>query len=908
MSRYNVATGIAVLLVGCMGSPTDESRGGATPAAAPYAAMSSAVRWDAARASYISARQAEASNALAFAVKPGVGAVGLTATNPAMDFRAEWHEEGINIVSNRGQWRAALRVSRYGCEDTVRDIEASDAAVPTVSTNRVYFVRKAGNSHFTEWYVNGPLGVEQGFSLDRSPCLTGGAVILEVEAMGLKAEQTPAGAIELRDEERHVRLRYTDLVARDAAGVPLDATMRMIDGRIVLRLVTRNALFPVVVDPLIWAETEELFPTPQHALEILGMSISMSGSTAIIGAPYRPESIGAQGAAYVFVDNGSQWKQQQRLVPADGAAYVGFGQSVAISGDTAVIGAPADDKDIGNVRGSAYVFVRSGGSWIQQQRLRPVAPETLQFGWSVAIDGNTIVVGGSSSPGFGPVYAYVYQRSGGSWSEQQKLTAPGLGYFGEAVAVSGDTVLIGEPDPSPHPASASIGSAHVFTREGRVWTEEQRLEAAPATPDFGSAVAVVGNTALVAEGDGRVLVYGRKVNTTPDAGVPWTEQQELGTAFSYNGSLSTTVALFGEDRAVVGGSQPYPAYGYPSPLPYVFTRQGDFWTDQQPLPPSLKYPANEPKVVAMNSTSVLVGGPGYVFVYRLKSANGDPCSAASDCASTFCADGVCCNQPCENSCDVCSSAAGAQDNGVCSFAKANSPGAPACAGGFCTGRTLTCTCATDSECPLDQFCEVTAGCTPRLHVGDDCSPPDHYCKEPNCRQCADNTAGCVDYFCCDRACNGPCEACDLKPNPGTCAKIPGCSARDASDAQADAVVPPAGGTGGAGPPPTDAAPGAGGEFSRADAAAGAGGNGGRGGSGGRRNSESGGARPRSVDAAQDVEGGRPSRSEAATGCGCSVPSQPSRGLGIEMLSLAALTALRRRRSIAISGSRHPTRR
>ena len=145
----------------------------------------------------------------------------------------------------------------------------------------------------------------------------------------------------------------------------------------------------------------------------------------------------------MFVRSGATWSQQQELTASDGAATTNFGYSVSVSGDTAVIG--ASGKNSSN-QGAAYVFVRSGGAWTQQQELTASdGAAGDNFGYSVAVSGDTAVIGAygkNSNQGA----AYVFVRSGGVWSQQQELTASdgaACDDFGHSVSVSGDTAVIG---------------------------------------------------------------------------------------------------------------------------------------------------------------------------------------------------------------------------------------------------------------------------------------------------------------------------------------------------------------------------------------------------------------------------------------------------------------------------------
>ena len=213
------------------------------------------------------------------------------------------------------------------------------------------------------------------------------------------------------------------------------------------------------------------------------------------------------GAVHVFVRAGASWTEQARLLASDSAAFAGFGGSVSVSGDTAVVGAPR--------AGSAYAFVRSGATWTEQQKLvTQDAGAAYYTGASVSVFGDTAVVGGpTSGASLGAAgTVYVFARSGTSWAEQPKVTASdGAPYdeFGASVSVFGDTLVVGAPR-----ADANAGAAYVFARHGATWTEQEKLSAsAPdvtASDHFGQSVSVSGDTVVVgAPDDDGPLAYSR---------------------------------------------------------------------------------------------------------------------------------------------------------------------------------------------------------------------------------------------------------------------------------------------------------------------------------------------------------------------------------------------------------------
>jgi FG-GAP repeat len=256
-----------------------------------------------------------------------------------------------------------------------------------------------------------------------------------------------------------------------------------------------------------------------------GLALSGDGSTALIGGPEDGKACGTGcegvGAVWVFTRSGSTWTQQgTKLTPplkATRARGAAFGERVALSADgsTALIGSPG----VRFGRGAAWVFVRTGSSWVQQgKRLfgHKAQGEDL-FGWSVALsaDGNTALVGGPGDDGSlanGLGAAWVFTRSGSTWSEQgAKLTGIdelGDGEAGASVSLSadGNTALIGGPSDNGG-FKDGIGAAWAFTRTGSTWSPDGTKLVATGEVgrgEFGTEVAV--------SGDGKTALIGAPVD------------------------------------------------------------------------------------------------------------------------------------------------------------------------------------------------------------------------------------------------------------------------------------------------------------------------------------------------------------------------------------------------------------
>jgi hypothetical protein len=362
----------------------------------------------------------------------------------------------------------------------------------------------------------------------------------------------------------------------------------------------------------LYTHEAQLLAPDGAAADGFGYSVSVSGDTAVVSAPFDDTSAGLNaGSAYVFVRSGSAWTLQQKLQASDGEAEDNFGSSASITADTVVIGAARDDTPGGVDVGAAYVFVRSGGVWTQQQKL--VASDGAAddvFGAAVSVSGDIAVVGAfqDDAPGLSNSgSAYVFVRSGGTWTEQQKLGPPfpvNSLRFGYSLSVVGDTLLVGAPNAN----FAQIAKAFVFVRSGAVWTQEQELVASDAqvNDDFGAAVSLWGDTAAVGANfhfaaTGSAYVFVR-------SGTTWTQQQKLVASDGAPGDhFGSGISLAG-DTVVVGAFLDDLPSGADAGSGYVFVRTGTTWTEQRRLvAPDAAAGDAFGSTVAVSAATVLVG-------------------------------------------------------------------------------------------------------------------------------------------------------------------------------------------------------------------------------------------------------------------------------------------------------------
>ena len=251
-----------------------------------------------------------------------------------------------------------------------------------------------------------------------------------------------------------------------------------------------------------WALQQKLNADDGGVNHLFGRELDIDGDTIVVGARLATNFGVATGAAYVFVRNGTTWTQQQKLTASDGAAFDRFGRGVAVDGDTVVIGSRLDD-DLGNASGSAYVFVRNDTNWSQQDKILPSDGAAGDvFGLSVDLEGDTAVIGSVSSDrsGADAGAAYIFEREGTSWTQRFVLEAddasPG-DFFGAYVGISGDTIVVGATGDDEN--SDDAGSAYIFDRKGTLWTQRTELFAEYGEPgqQFGWSVDIENETVVV---------------------------------------------------------------------------------------------------------------------------------------------------------------------------------------------------------------------------------------------------------------------------------------------------------------------------------------------------------------------------------------------------------------------------
>ncbi len=540
-----------------------------------------------------------------------------------------------------------MELKGYGYEGNVQPVEA---AVVRAHEERIFYDR--GN--ITEWYVNGVLGLEQGFTIDAEPgredSPNSKTLAIELEVQGdLRPVWDEEGrTVDFIDSRGLAVLHYGKLRVFDATGAELPAFLALSGAKLRIRVEDTDAVYPITVDPLIFSQTK-ILPSDGAAEHWFGYSLSIDGDTAVVGQPGNTipgEDIDEPGAAYVFVSSGGTWIEQAKLEPADGQVTDEFGIDVAISGDTVVVGSWRNDGVASN-SGAAYVFTRSGTTWTEEEKLLPSGlAEGDWMGEAVAIDGDTIVLGTrrDSDAGTESGSAYVFARSGGSWSEQAKLTASDAAAqdrFGTSVSVSGDTVIVGAPGQEDD-ARTDAGAAYVFVRSGLSWSQQAKLKASDGELGdvFGQSVSVDGDTAVIgAFRHGGTGAPGG--STDPGAayvfvrsGTTWIEQTKLDPPPGAGAWFGRFVSIDG-DVAVIAATM--------ASVATVFVRTGDIWSPQAQLRPTDLTSGNRfSRSVSVSGVTLIGGahqddtngtdaGAAYIFEFQLAgldSPGGTVCGPA----------------------------------------------------------------------------------------------------------------------------------------------------------------------------------------------------------------------------------------------------------------------------------------
>jgi hypothetical protein len=516
---------------------------------------------------------------------------GLDTRNDAQGLSARFDARGVHVRSGDDTLALRFRAIGFG-----KGLRAVAPAPPTGRANRVFYRRGS----VTEWYANGPLGLEQGFTLKARPAgARSGPLTLALSLSGSVRPALEPGAKSLRFADS--ALLYTGLASFDARGKRLPARLGLRGRTLLIRVDDRGARYPLRIDPFF--QLAKLTASDGAASDYLGASVAISGDTIAVGAPGAVVSgVANTGAVYVFVKPAGGWAnatQTAKLTESNILHQDDFlGQSVAISGDTIVAGAPGR----GGRRGTVYVFVKPAGGWTNTTQTAQLYAfddgsdeiRGERLGTSVAISGDTIAAGAEGWPftfGFGAHFqgaVYVFVEPAGGWTsmtQTARLTRSNgnnYTYFGHSMAISGDTIV----------AAAFTNAAYVFVEPAGGWTDA--TETANLTPSDGAP-------RQVAISDDTIVTDGGYVFVEPAGG--WTSGSETAKLTTSDGQgLLGAVAISG-DTIVAGAG-------------YLFLKPPDGWANGTEAAKLTASDGNYFGPLAISGDTVVAGGGGAAYVFR----------------------------------------------------------------------------------------------------------------------------------------------------------------------------------------------------------------------------------------------------------------------------------------------------
>jgi trimeric autotransporter adhesin len=500
-----------------------------------------------------------------------------------------------------------------------------------IARNRV--TRSAGG--IQEWFANGPLGIEQGFTLTRRPAGSGPLRILQ-KVSGNVTGRVDRGGLSASFSSHGGSLSYAGLSVTDARGHQVPASLRLLAGRrLVIQIDDAHAVYPLRVDPVV-SQTAELTAADSADGDELGYSVAIFGTTIVAGAPYRTvNSNSDQGAVYVYTMPAGGWATSStptaELTASDGATNDELGTSVGISGTTIVAGAPGTNSSTG----TAYVYTMPTNGWASTST--PAAELTASdgaadddFGRGVGISGTTIIASAIGHNVFGTVY--VYQMGGNAWASSSTPTAEIDGNstiseidFGLSTAISGSTIVVGLQN-----GAGLAGEVQEFTEPGDGTWASTSIPTATLTAADGASgdklglyVAVSGSTIVASApyhsvngdaGQGAVYVY-----TEPSTG--W--QTTSTPTAELTDSISAVNNHLGEPVAISGTT----ILGSAEEAVYEWTMPSGGWENAtQTLEPTATDQEATGDTVAADGTTMVAGNQyagfgtgndqGAVYVFR----------------------------------------------------------------------------------------------------------------------------------------------------------------------------------------------------------------------------------------------------------------------------------------------------
>lgn len=364
--------------------------------------------------------------------------------------------------------------------------------------------------------------------------------------------------------QQAAKVTSSDAAERDFFGHSVS-----IDGNVAVIGTRKNALggtnvgaaYVFQVSGGVWHQVARIEASDEAPNNEFGYSVAIKDGVAVIGARSGSSNqVFNSGAAYVFRNQDGVWQEVAKLTASDGASGDRFGVSVSIDGNTAVVGA-THHADVGPASGSAYVFRNADGAWLQIAKLTALdAAIGDHFGISVSLNGDTIITGAYCDADGGSLSgsAYIFRETNGIWHQVAKLTASDAAIgnmFGCSVSLDEETALIGAYGPGPASLQGGAGSAYIFREFGGTWQQIAKLSSTDgAYADwFGYCVSLDGGTAIVGahqdddsgSSSGSAYLY-REISSV------WQQVAKLNAADAAAGDLFGFCVSLSGDKAIIG--------------------------------------------------------------------------------------------------------------------------------------------------------------------------------------------------------------------------------------------------------------------------------------------------------------------------------------------------------------------
>lgn len=505
--------------------------------------------------------------------------------NPEQQWSTQFDGRGFLVKPDDGTWTWGLDLQSYGWGNAMRTVSIASSMNPSRS-----IVDYRWDSQLSEWYKNDSRGLEHGYTIHSRPSKASGILTFNLLVRGglsLKL-QNNGRDVHFVDSADSMVLSYSGLAVVDVDGKSLSARFEATKNTLQLSIDDLGAHYPITVDPIV--QPAYLKASNTEPFDGFGASVAAFGDTVAVGAVgeasnatgidgnQSDNSKASAGAVYVFVRTGTTWSQQAYLKASNTDAGDEFGFSVSLSGNTLVVGSGGDDSNATGVNGDQT--------------------------------NNTVFDSGA---------VFVFVRDGTTWSQQGYLKASNTeagDVFGRSVSISGDTIVVGAPYESSDATgvngnqnnnnATNAGAAYVFVRNGTTWSQQAYLKASNTgvNDTFGDPVSVSGNTIVAGamlEDSNATGVNGNQSNNSATQsgaayvfvrdGTTWSQQaylkasntganDQFGNSVSISGNTAVVGAWQeGSNATGINGNQSNNTAGFAGAA-YTFVRSGSTWTQQ----------------------------------------------------------------------------------------------------------------------------------------------------------------------------------------------------------------------------------------------------------------------------------------------------------------------------------------